>query len=410
MERQRWALTALVIFACVAALLCLSVARASATETPETNADFDLFYLSVNVDRYDEAVEYGRRYLRAHPENDAFAIDLADAALSANKLDEARDILMQRQAYVAAHPASASLFFDLAYAYLAVNRVNDARALVVTQSTYLKDHADSAAIWLDIATKDAVAANWRDAYNDVGSYLQYFPDDQNARQARANYLSAEWNGPRFQSYGYGLYEGRFADGFFGADTQYMLATGVIQPYLANHIVNDVRTGAPGSPQTFSDNAAIFSTGLRAKLSPYAFLFVEGGIAVGTRGNGTVSDLRWGVYYSQRWGSQAYTEVDTNAAMYSRYGNNFIGYTSVYSVWGGIFGSKIVRPIVGLNLGLDEKSIFGNNFAESFGGLQIGNDTLSLRLVDVAGTYIQRSGPPQRPYSTFRALVVFGVSQ
>jgi tetratricopeptide (TPR) repeat protein len=389
---------------------CLAAARASAADASDVEADFDLFYLSVNVERYDEAIEYGRAYLAAHPENDAFAIDLADAELSAKKLDDARDILIKRLAYVAEHPASAGLFFDLARAYLAADRIGDARALVVTQRAYLEGHKDAAQIWLDVSLKDAAAANWRDAYDDLGAYLRYFPGDDNARQARAAYLSAEWNGPRLQSYGYGLYEGRFSDGFFGADTQYVLARGVVQPYLANHIVADVRTGAPGSPQTFSDNAVIFSTGLRAKLNPYAFLFAEGGAAVGTRGNGTVTDLRYGLYYSQRWGSQAYTEVDVNAATYTRYGNNFITYTSAYTMWGGFLGSKLIRPIVGVNVGLDEKSVYGNNFAESFGGIQIGNDALSVRLVDAAGLYIQRSGPAQRPYSTFRALIVFGVSQ
>jgi len=408
MER-RWALTTLVFFfACVVFSLCPKAAAAA--DVAQVDPDFDLFYLSVNVERFDDAIVYGRRYFAAHPENDAFAVDLADALLSAGKLDEARDIVVTRQAYIAAHPASAVIYFDLAKAYLAVGRVSDARALIATQSAYLKEHPDAATIWLDLAAKDAVAARWRDAYDDVSAYLQYYPDDANARAQRAQYLSAEWNGPRFQADGYGIYEGRFSDGFFGADTQYMLATGVIQPYVANHIVADVRSGAPGTPQTFSDNAVIFSTGLRARLSPYAFLFVEGGVAVGTRGNGTISDLRYGFYYSQRWGSQAYTEVDLTWATYSRYNSNFITFQSAYHVWGGVFGNKFIRPIVGVNVGFDEKNIFGNSFAESFGGMQIGSDTLSLRLVDVAGLYIQRSTLSAPPYSTFRATVIFSVSQ
>jgi hypothetical protein len=408
MER-RWALTALVFFfACVTTLA--QSAAASTAAVAQVDPDFDLFYLSVTVERYDDAIEYGRRYLAAHPENDAFAFDLADALIAAGKPDEARDAVFPRQAYVAAHPTSSATFFDLARAYLALRRVSDARAIVVTQSAYMKAHPETAAIWLDLATQDASAARWRDAYDDVNAYLQYYPNDADARTQRASYLSAQWNGPRLQSYGYGLYEGRFSDGFFGADTQYMLARGVIQPYVANHIVADVRSGAPGTPQTFSDNAVIFNGGLRAKLSPYAFLFVEGGGAVGTRGNGTITDFRWGMYYSQRWGTQAYTEVDLTAATYSRYNNNFISFLSAYHVWGDLWHSKIVRPLVGINAGIDEKNIFGNSFAESYGGLQIGTDQLSLRLVDVAGMYIQRSTFKAPPYSTFRAVVVFGVSQ
>src|SRR5215469_11426442 len=177
MER-RWALTALVLlFACVVAC-CRGVLAA---DIAQVDPDFDQFYLSVTVERYDDAIVYGRRYLAANPHNDAFAFDLADALIAARKLDEARDIIVPRQAYVEAHPASAVTFLDLAKAYLGEQRVGDARGLVAMQGAYFKQHPDAALIWLDLAAKDAASARWRDAYDDVNAYLQYNPKDSAAR-------------------------------------------------------------------------------------------------------------------------------------------------------------------------------------------------------------------------------------
>jgi tetratricopeptide (TPR) repeat protein len=412
------------------------------TAAGDSDATSALFYLDVNEQRYDDALPYGERYLAAHPDDEAFAIDLAYAYVSAKRLEQAAEIADARAAYIREHAAStgilAALFYgfvdaklstdavkygrlylslkpdddafamDLAYAELGLDQVDDVRALITARSTYLRAHPEFASIWLDISYKDEAAKHYGDAIADVDAYLQYHPTDASAKSQRAAFYSEMFNGPRFQSYGYSQYESRFSDGFFGVDTQYVLARGVIQPYIANHIIDDVTSGAPGTPQIYSDNAVIFDGGLRARVSPYAYFFAESGVGIGTRGQGTIPDLRYGFLFSQRWGRQAITEIDTSAAVYSRYQNNFISYFTAYHE----YGWKRIRPIFGLNGGFDEKSIFGNNFVEGFEGIAVGTDALSVRLLQVEGAYLTRGLPipANGRYSTFRALLVWGITK
>jgi hypothetical protein len=329
-----------------------------------------LFYAFNERKAVSEAVAYGERYLELRPGDDGFAMDLA-------------------------------------YAELGFGNVAGARKIVASRGAYLRDHPDAASIWLDFSYKDAETKHDRAAIADVDAYLRYKPGDAAAKTQRAQYVDALWSGPRFQSYGYGQYEGRFSDGFFGLDSQYMLAPGIVQPYVANHILSDLASGAPGTPQIFSDNAVLFDAGVHVRVSPYASFFGEGGVGVGTRGQGTISDLRYGFAYSQRWGNGSTTEIDASAVVYSRYNNNFISYFTVLHQ----FGTRGVRPIAGIDAALDGKSVFGNNFVDGFAGVQLGTDAVALRLVTVNGLYLTRGLPaPQTGYSTFRATLVFGLSK
>ncbi len=403
--------------------------------------DSDRFYAAVTAQHFDDALVYGQRYLKDHPESDGFAVDLAYAYISAGRLDAAIELAEQRAPYIRAHAEAAGLLaalfyglnerksasaavnygerylelrpnddafaMDLAYAELGLGNLTAARNIVATRSTYLRAHPDSASIWLDFSYKDADAKQYRAAISDVDTYLQFKPTDASATQQQAAYVNEIWSGSRFQSYGYSQYEGRFWDNFFGVDSRYKLAPGIVQPYVANHIVGDLESGAPGTPQIYSDNAVIFDTGVNIRLSPYASFFGEGGFGIGTRGQGTISDLRYGFSYSQRWGNHALTEMDASAAIYSRYNNNFISYFTLLHQFGG----KGVRPIAGIDAALDEKAIFGNNYVDAFAGVQLGTDAIALRLLTVNGFYLSRGlVVPQMGYSTFRATLVFGVAK
>lgn len=399
------------------------------------------FYAAVAERHFEDALLYGQRYLKDHPDNDGFAIDLAYAFISAGRVDAAAEIAEQRAAYIRTHGDAsallAALFYafnqrksasaavsygerylelrpgddafamDLAYAELGLGNVTRAREIVASRVSYLRAHPDSASIWLAFSYKEADAKRYRAAISDVDTFLQFRPGDRAAKQQRAAYVDDIWSGPRFQSFGYSQYEGRFSDAFFGLDSRYTLAPGVVQPYVASHIVSDIASGAPGTPQIFSDNAVIFDTGVHIRLSPYAAFFGEGGVGIGTRGQGTISDLRYGFLYSQRWGNRAFTEMDASAVVYSRYKGNFISYFTLLHE----FGSKKVRPIVGIDGAFDAKSIFGNNFVDGFAGVQLGTDAVALRLLTVNGLYLTRGLPVQRMgYSTFRAMLIFGVAK
>jgi tetratricopeptide (TPR) repeat protein len=335
--------------------------------------DADQFYAFVNQKRYADAIPLGTRYLAAHPENDAFA-------------------------------------FDLAYALLDLDRTDDARRVIASRAAYLREHPDAASIWLDISYKDSDAKRYHEAIDDVDAYLAIRPNDIAAKAQRTAYADAAWGGPRYQSYSYTQYEGRFADQFFGVDQSYALApASAIQPYVASHLTEDVRSGAPGSSQIFSDNALVTDAGLRTKFGPYMTAFIEGGVGIGLRNQGTIPDLRYGLTFSRQFAAApfAYTSVNVSAAEYSRYGGNGIMYYNVLHDFGG----RRLRPVIGLNGGMDTHRVFGNNFAEAEAGIEIGTSALSFRVLDVRGLYFTRGiGLPAPPYSTLRVQMVFGVAK
>ena len=400
------------------------------------------FYAAVKEKRYREALADGNAYLAAHPDNDAFAIDLAYADIAAGKLDAAETIAAQRTAYFRASPSAAKLLadlfyalrdrkefaramiygeqylalnpgdnafaMDLAYAYLSDDNVEAARALAVGHAAYFKSNPKAATLWMDISYKDAANKEYRRAAGDVDAYLSFDPGDASATAQRTSYVEAYWGGPRYQNYGYTQYEQRFADVFFGMDQTFALAPPKrVQPYVGLYLTEDTRSGAPGSPQIYSDNALIADVGLRVPVGTNVTAFVEGGAGVGLRGQGTITDLRYGVRYFEQWAARpgSYTTVDASAAFYSRYGGNFISYYSVDHDFGG----RIIRPLIGINGGLDSHNQFGNNFIEGIAGFQAGTPALSFQLLQVEGTYLTRglNPAPKAPYTSLRANLFFG---
>jgi hypothetical protein len=336
-------------------------------------ADDELFYTYVKQKRYAEAIDPGMRYLEAHPDNDAFACDLA-------------------------------------YALLDLDRTDDARKLLGLHGTYLRAHPDAASVWLDLSYKDADAKRYHDAAADVDAYLAIKPNDVAAKAQRTAYAQAAWGGPRYTSYGYTQYEGRFADQILGIDQSYALAPqSAVQPYVATHLSEDTRSGAPGTPQIFNDNAFVTDAGFRSKFGAYLLGFIEGGVGIGLRGQGTIGDLRYGVEYSRQFVTSplASTTVNVSAVMYSRYAGNGIMYYNVMHDFGG----HRLRPVVGINGGIDTHGVFGNNFAETEAGFDIGTSAFALRVLGVRGYYLQRGSVlAAPPYSTLRVQMIFSAGK
>lgn len=416
-----------------------------AAVTPAPLTLSERFYQAQHDKRYAEAISYGKRYLASDPNNDAFAVDLGYAYIANGNPDEAAAIADRRSAYLRSHPDAAQLLaalfyayqtlhrldealsfgerylainpnddkfaMDVAYADLTLGRVDRARAIVLPRQAYLLAHPGAASIWMDISYKDGDRKDYRRAISDVDAYLAFRPNDAPARYQRSLYQYNLWGGPRLAVYGYGQYEGRFADTFYGTDLTYTLApAAVVQPYAALHLVGDTRSGAPGSPQIYSDNSLAADLGLRTQLGKNANAFVEGGVGIGLRGQGTITDLRYGLNYYQAWGTiakQPETEAGVTGAFYSRYNDNFIVYYNMLHRLGG----KGIRPFVGINGGLDSQRVFGNNYVEAQFGVEVGSPALTLRLMQVQGAYLTRGAKiPQTSYSTFRGMLVFGVAQ
>ncbi|MBV8490683.1 MAG: hypothetical protein JO199_09155, partial [Candidatus Eremiobacteraeota bacterium] len=293
------------------------------------------------------------------------------------------------------------------YAYLQTGNVGAAKAIASSHAAYFRTNPQAASLWMNVSYKEAERKDYRAAIADVDEYLAFVPGDATAQSQRKHYSYQIWGGPRYQNFGYALYESRFDDVFFGMDQTYALAPAkAVQPYAVMRLTEDLRSGPPGSPQIFNDDALITGVGLRARIGRYVGAYAETGVGIGLRGQGTISDLRYGATYYEQWGARPspYTSVNASAAFYSRYAGNFISYYTVLHDFGG----KTVRPLIGINGGLDSHSVFGNNYIEGIAGVQTGTNALSLRVLQVEGAYLTRGLPaPKTHYSSLRATLSFG---
>ncbi|HVA34030.1 MAG TPA: tetratricopeptide repeat protein, partial [Candidatus Baltobacteraceae bacterium] len=157
-----------------------------------TSANVDaatLFYRSIALKKYAQAIDAGRGYLLANPGDDAFAIDLASAYIAAGRFNDARDLLQKRQAYLRAHPQAVSVWMDLAY------RESDAR-------WYVR------------------------AIDDIDQYLAYRPGDAQAQGQRALDVAAITPQPDTLFYG-DVQQKRYAEAIVYG-----------RRYLAEHPDND----------------------------------------------------------------------------------------------------------------------------------------------------------------------------
>ena len=418
---------------------------AVAALTPSPADESVLFYRATSAKDYAGALPHGERYLSAHPENAAFAVDLAYAYIQAKDVGAAAALAQRYDAFVGSDPNGrkllAALFYtyddagdtnhaltygrrylaldpsddpfamDLAYAEIRAGDVTGARAIISTRAAYLRAHPDAAKLWLELSYRASDAKKYPQAIADVDTYLTFAPNDLSARSQRTSYVNDYWGGPRATTFGYSYYEGRFNDVFFGFDQTYALRPGQnLQPYLVAHLTDDLRSGAPGSPQIFNDDALVTDVGIRQPLGPYAKMFVEGGYGIGLRGQGSITDLRYGALYSEQWGviSREYTTADASVGFYSRYAGNTIAYYDVVHVFEA---PGLVHLLVGVNGGLDSHRVFGNSFLEGLYGLELGNGTLRYRILGVEGTYLTRGAIPTRPaYASLRAMLILGLAR
>lgn len=423
----------------------LAAAALHPAPTPAAGSDAATsFYQDVAQKRYAEAADVGSSYLAAHPQDAAFAIDLAYAQVNAGRLAAAGALADRYDAYLTANPAHASilaaLFYayqrrgdteralqygetylalvpsddavaaDVAYAQAGAGHTARARELLLAHAGYLRTHPSAAKAWMAIAYREAAEKRYVQAINATDRYLALVPSDAQARAQRAAFVDERWGGPRQTLFGYVYNDTRFADTFAGIDEAYTLASsGGLRVYAAAHLREDTRSGAPGSPQIYSDDALVADLGIRESLGAYLAAYAEGGAGFGLRGQGTVGDARYGLLYSRGWNGPgaSRTSVDASAAVYSRYAGNAIAYYQILHTFTG----RGVRPLIGLNGGFDSQRVFGNNYLEGLYGVELGDGRLALRLLGVEGLYLTRGAFPARPaYSSFRAMLVFGIAK
>ena len=414
--------------------------------TPQAVAAPDastLFYHETGANRFVQAIPLGESYLKAHPDNAAFAIDLAYAYLQVKNIPAAAAIAKKYSAFIAtdenaakllpalfyayqneevataltygrpyltAHPNDDAFAMDLAYAELKAGDVAGVRAIIAARPDYVRTHPEAAKLWMEVAASDANAKSYQTAVSDIDAYLVFQPDDAAARSQRADYVNDYWGGAQDSFFATTYYDGRFADTFAYADQTYALRPGRdLQPYVALHLSEDARSGSPGEPQIFGDDALVADAGIRQSLGAHVTLFLEGGTGIGLRGQGTITDLRYGALFGQQWGAgwRGYTSVDASVGLYSRYGGNTISYYDLMHAFEG----HDLRPIVGINGGYDSHDVFGNSFIEGLYGIEIGDGPVKFRIFGVEGDYLTRGHFDRYAnYTTLRAMLVVGLQK
>ncbi|MBV8602999.1 MAG: hypothetical protein JO359_15660 [Candidatus Eremiobacteraeota bacterium] len=342
-----------------------------------------------------------------------------------------------------ASPATAQeSLMDRAYAAIAAKQYAVARPLI---EQHVAANPDDAQAWHQLAYTDESLQDYPAALTALTRYLALKPDDQRALLERgyllvhvgkadeataqfaalrsspdpavAKQATAEWEARQpararsWDVFGYAYNESRFGDTFYGFDLRKSLAATPIEPYAVLHVVGDFNSGSGQNAQIFSDNAAIADVGLRARIASGTYLFAQGGAGFGTRGQGTISDLRYGLLSSNRWGgvSNGLT-VDASAVMYSRYAGNWIGYLNLRK---GIQLGNSAAFILGIDGALDSQRLYYNNFINEVGGIQVGTQWVKVRLEAYAGQYLGRgTGRPATTgstYSSVRPMILFGTA-
>ncbi len=337
--------------------------------------------------------------------------------------------------------------FTNAYELLAGGDLGAARDAF---KTTLETHPTDAAAWRQLSYIDFVLKDRPDMIAALDRYIVLAPDDDRAKLERAYALlaggqdaaarialaplttssnaevadaarkqlavsrstGAAGGGGRTDVFGYALNDSRFHDSFYGVDARYKLAPTRIEPYLAFHLSNDVKSSTVPASQVLNDNVAIGAVGLRTRLASGTYAFIEGGQAHSLLTGHTQSDLRYGALASMRFGeggSKPQNQVDASITHYSRYVNTIAYGTLVHDF---SIGSPVVRGLVGTNLALDTSRAFYNNALEGFIGVQVRRGGLTFRVVGTEGTYLGRGidVPTRRTYSSIRPELLFGFSR
>ena len=426
------------------------------------------FYADVRAKRLDAAVAEGALVLKRDPADDAFALDYAYALLADHRSDAATALLgrlkdsriatvraaAQRQLAAQAPPpqpvlppvapASPPPFTD-AYELLAGGDLAASRTAFLAA---LVEHPDDSAAWRQVSYIDFILKDRPGQIAALDKYIALVPDDDKAKLERAYALLGEGNTARgtaelaalthssdpdvataakaqlaagtgsggkpvrFDAFGYGLQESRFHDTFYGLDAHYYLANTAVQPYVAFHFTNDAKASSVPANEILNDNVAIVSLGLRTKITPIMYAFVEGGDAQSLLTGNTETDLRYGVLLSTKLGAGGFksqTQIDASLTHYSRYVNTIMYADVTHNFY---IGSNLIRGLVGADLAEDTSRAFYNNSLDALAGLQAHRGGLfTYRVFADVGTYLPRGSglPVQRTYSSINLEVLFGYS-
>jgi hypothetical protein len=426
------------------------------------------FYADVRAKRFGTAVAEGALVLKRDPADDAFALDYAYALLSDHRADAATALLgrlkdsriasvraaAQRQLAAQTPPAQPVLppaaaaspppFTD-AYELLAGGDLAASRTAFLAA---LAQHPDDSAAWRQVSYIDFILKDRTGQIAALDKYIALVPGDDKAKLERAYALlgvgdtargTAELTAlthssdpdvataaqaqlaagvgsggkpARFDAFGYGLNESRFHDTFYGLDAHYYLANTPIQPYVAFHFTNDAKASSVPANEILNDNVAIVSVGLRTKITPIMYVFVEGGDAQSLLTGNTETDLRYGALLSTKLGAGGYksqTQIDASLTHYSRYVNTIMYADVTHNFY---IGSKLVRGLVGADLALDTSRAFYNNSLDALAGLQVHRGgAFTYRAFADLGTYLPRGAglPVQRTYTSINLEVIFGYS-
>ncbi|MDQ2680140.1 MAG: hypothetical protein M3Y21_03835 [Candidatus Eremiobacteraeota bacterium] len=405
-----------------------------------------LFYLDIAQHRTAQALPLAERYLQTH-RDDAFKLDYAYALLDFKQTATALRVLGELQ-----QSTNREIAMHATLQKAQSEDEGGEKALAaVDYRSYLRYMPKDAQSRLSLAYIDSSSGNHTAALSDLDSVLALRPADQQALLQRAYELAALQRGKealagfrelenspdasvaktarvevvaaassnnpsveRGSVYGYVQNESRFADTFYGVDARYDLKYPVgsaIVPYVILHYSNDTRSGVPGQSEIFNDNAAVLDGGLRKPIGNYAYIFIEAGQSVGLRGQRSFAESRYGVAYSREFGaagqSASHSALDGSVAAYSRFGGNPIAYVTLEHDFK--LAAKL-RAEAGLNLGLDGKRKYFNNYLEGFAGLQVPlGPNVAIHLDRVYGSYLARGTNRDVPgtYSSTRALLTFG---
>jgi tetratricopeptide (TPR) repeat protein len=337
-------------------------------------------------------------------------------------------------------PAPATGSLDRAYAAIAAGQYAVARPLI---EEHLAAEPGDAKAWHQLAYTDEALKDYPAALVALDRYLTLVPGDDNARLEKAYNLvnagrpdeaevifgqlrtasdpvvakkaQAEWQARQpqrpaaFDLFGYTFYDSRFLDTFYGFDLTHPFTAKPIAPYAILHVTGDTRTGTGQNAQIFTDNAAVTDVGVRAKIAPGTILFAQGGVGIGLRDQGTISDVRYGIASSQQWGRLTNgLTLDASAATYSRYAGNTIAYLNVRKTipLGGTFAF-----IFGIEGALDAQRLYYNNYVNEVAGIQFGTPWIKVRIEGYYGSYLGRGldQPASTTYSAFRPATLFGSS-
>lgn len=414
----------------------LLLLKADAAAPTDMRPRKELFYVDQRLKRTEEALSQAQQAAQLGDRDPNFRLDMAYALLDSGCSEQARSSFealtlssspkvraaaraqLDAEASSETTPAVGATPFalnvgtvpagSLQFAYDASDRGDHASAITAVD-TYLTGHPGDARARLQRAYELLDLGRQKEAHALL-TELERSPDADVATAAREQ-LTVERdliNNQRGTVYSYYQREGRFGGDFYGMDVVLDGPKTHVQPYLALHLANDVGNTSAPLRQTLTDQTFAIDVGMRMKVGRGGSLYAEAGERFGLAGQGSATDARFGYSMYRDWGkafgSRSHTTVDFDAASYSRYAGNIVGYAQASH---DFVLRGPVRGIVEINLAADSHRLFYNNTAEAAAGVQVGTPAIALRLLRVQGFYTSRGAdrPAASAYGTWRTQLL-----